>query len=182
MPGVVDATDALALLDRLDAAGVWHCVEGGWGVDALLGEQTRPHDDLDLGVRMDEVERICAAFPEFRRDDVEWPASFVLRDGRGRSLDCHPLDFEAEGDGLQARLGGGFSRWPRRHLGAHGLIAGRDVRCITPELQLRWHAYDGLDDVDWEDMQRLCRRFGLPVPPHLAARPGFRSDKRAPIR
>jgi lincosamide nucleotidyltransferase A/C/D/E len=43
------------ILGRLDGAGIWYCVEGGWGVDALLGEQTREHDDLDLAVRLEEL-------------------------------------------------------------------------------------------------------------------------------
>lgn len=29
--------------------------DGGWGVDALLGEQTRPHNDLDLVVSLDGI-------------------------------------------------------------------------------------------------------------------------------
>lgn len=39
------ATTTLTALDARDAE-VW--VGGGWGVDALLGEQTRQHSDLDL--------------------------------------------------------------------------------------------------------------------------------------
>ena len=61
------------MLDRLrrEAIDVW--VEGGWGVDALLGEQTRSHDDLDLGVRMEDVDRICTVLCEFERtNDYDW--------------------------------------------------------------------------------------------------------------
>jgi hypothetical protein len=54
----------------------------------------------------------------------------------------------------------------------------RVVRCITPELQLRWHAYDDLDDVDWADMQALCERFGLDGPAQLRSRPGFVAARR----
>jgi lincosamide nucleotidyltransferase A/C/D/E len=39
------AADVADVLDRFDAAGLWYCIEGGWGVDALLGEQTREHRD-----------------------------------------------------------------------------------------------------------------------------------------
>jgi lincosamide nucleotidyltransferase A/C/D/E len=53
--------DVAQALDRLDAEGVWYCIEGGWGVDALLEAQTRPHDDLDLGVRLDDLDRVSAA-------------------------------------------------------------------------------------------------------------------------
>jgi hypothetical protein len=39
--------------------GVW--IDGGWGVDALLGVQTRPHKDLDVAVEPKQV----AALREF---------------------------------------------------------------------------------------------------------------------
>jgi lincosamide nucleotidyltransferase A/C/D/E len=29
--------------------------DGGWGVDALLGEHIRPHSDLDIAVKLDDL-------------------------------------------------------------------------------------------------------------------------------
>lgn len=40
--------DSRSWIDTLDTHGVPFWVDGGWGVDALLGEQTRSHRDLDL--------------------------------------------------------------------------------------------------------------------------------------
>jgi lincosamide nucleotidyltransferase A/C/D/E len=177
---LVSAEDVIEVLDRLCAAGIGLWVEGGWGVDALLGEQTRPHDDLDLGVRLEDVDRICDALAEFERSDDEWPSSFVLRDARGRKVDCHPLTFDEHGDGWQAnRLGGPPHRWPRGELQARGRVGGVEVPCISPELQLRWHVYPEFDDVDWEDVRRLCERFDLEAPPECRERPGFVAAKRA---
>jgi lincosamide nucleotidyltransferase A/C/D/E len=45
--------DVLHVIDLLKAAGVPVWVDGGWGVDALLGEQTRLHDDLDLDLALE---------------------------------------------------------------------------------------------------------------------------------
>jgi lincosamide nucleotidyltransferase A/C/D/E len=171
----VSAEDVAEVLGRLDGAGIWYCVEGGWGVDALLGEQTREHRDLDLGVRLDEVEKLGSVLEEFARDDSEWPSSVVLTDPQGRRVDAHPLTFDDNGDGWQAKQSGGAYRWPGEHVGAVGRIGGREVRCITPELQLRWHAHEGFDDVDWTDMTALAERFGLAVP---GERPGFVSPRR----
>jgi lincosamide nucleotidyltransferase A/C/D/E len=158
---------------------VW--VEGGWGVDALLGEQTRAHDDLDLAVRLDDVDRICATLGEFERSDEEWPASFVLRDPGGRRVDCHPLKFDDGGDGWQPNksLSEPPHRWPRDGLLGSGRIDDVEVQCITAELQMRWHVYPDVDDIDWQDVQRLSDRFGLEVPGELRERPGFLSVKRA---
>jgi hypothetical protein len=45
---MLDATDVLGILDQLDGAGLMVWLDGGWGVDALLGRHSRPHQDLDL--------------------------------------------------------------------------------------------------------------------------------------
>ena len=171
--------DVVEVVGRLRVARVGFWIEGGWGVDALLGEETRPHDDLDLGVRMTDVADICAALSDFARSDDEWPSSFVLCDERGRKVDCHPLTFDEHGDGWQAnRSGGPPYRWPREHLKARGRIGRLDVPCISAELQIRWHVYDEFDDVDWQDTRLLAHRFGLQVPEEWRQRPGFVSPKR----
>ena len=53
---LMSADSAAAILAALDArdAEVW--VGGGWGVDALLGEQTREHSDLDLWLNAHTIE------------------------------------------------------------------------------------------------------------------------------
>lgn len=38
----------LEVIDRLVESGIAVWIDGGWGVDALVGQQTRPHTDLDL--------------------------------------------------------------------------------------------------------------------------------------
>jgi lincosamide nucleotidyltransferase A/C/D/E len=177
---LVNAGQVIEVLDRLRTAGIEFWVEGGWGVDALLGEQTRSHDDLDLGVLSTDVVRICAVLSEFERSDDEWPSSFVLRDAGGRKVDCHPLTFDENGDGWQPdRLGGPPHRWPGAELRARGHIAAVEVPCISPELQLRWHVYPEFDDVDWEDVRLLCEHVGLDAPPECRERPGFVAQKRA---
>src|SRR6202790_2175530 len=47
---VMSGDDVVELVRLLEGSGVSVCVDGGWGVDALLGEQTRPHADLDIAV------------------------------------------------------------------------------------------------------------------------------------
>src|SRR5213082_2375944 len=44
------AARAREIVDRLEAVALPYSVSGGWGVDALLGRQTRPHLDLDIVV------------------------------------------------------------------------------------------------------------------------------------
>ncbi|MBA2471257.1 MAG: hypothetical protein H0V41_03070 [Pseudonocardiales bacterium] len=44
----MSAQAVLELLDVIIETGADPWVDGGWGVDALLEEQTRSHSDLDL--------------------------------------------------------------------------------------------------------------------------------------
>src|SRR5919206_1484702 len=54
----MDAARVLELLAHLTAREIPVWLDGGWAVDALLGEQTRPHDDLDLVSRLEDSEQI----------------------------------------------------------------------------------------------------------------------------
>ncbi len=141
------ADDVLEIVRRLDDAGIEWWIHGGWGLDALLGRETRPHDDLDLAVRRADVERLEASVPEFRRLREEWPASFVLADARGRQIDIHPLRIDERGDGWQERPSGEMALWPREALAGRGRIGEREVRCTSPEFELTSHLYPGHDDV-----------------------------------
>ncbi len=172
------AADVVAALDRLDAAGIEWWVDGGWGVDALLGEETRPHDDLDLALRAEEIARLPAVFPEFERvDHDQWPAAFVLRDSAGRQLDFHPLRFDERGDGWQPQSSGSDAHWPREALSARGRIGEREVRCTSAQFQIESHLYDGYDDIDWVDARRIAERFGLELRAGTK-RPGFTHARR----
>ena len=42
------SVDVLEIVGRLENDGIRYWIDGGWGVDALLEEETRSHDDLDL--------------------------------------------------------------------------------------------------------------------------------------
>ena len=68
-PGLV-----LELLDILDNLGIAVWLDGGWGVDALLGEQTRQHDDLDLLVGFDDVSHLEKALGTAGYATVHRPA------------------------------------------------------------------------------------------------------------
>jgi lincosamide nucleotidyltransferase A/C/D/E len=174
----VTAADVLEILDRLNAAGVDWWIDGGWGVDALLARQTRPHDDLDFAVRAEHVRLLPDVFPEFRRvQEDDWPSAYVLRDERGRQLDFHPIELDERGDGWQPQRDGPPAKWPREALAAHGRVGGREVRCTSPEFQVEAHLYAGHDDVDWAAVVALCERFELSLP--TGGPPGFVQRRRS---
>ena len=40
--------EVLNLYNYFESIGINIWLDGGWGVDALLEEQTRPHEDVDI--------------------------------------------------------------------------------------------------------------------------------------
>jgi lincosamide nucleotidyltransferase A/C/D/E len=60
----MEAGDVLRVYDRLEDLGIESWIEGGWDLDALLERQTRPHEDLDLVVRVADVPRLLDALAE----------------------------------------------------------------------------------------------------------------------
>jgi lincosamide nucleotidyltransferase A/C/D/E len=57
-PRTMTAADVTELLDRLRDEDIDVWIDGGWGVDALLGEQTRLHEDLDIVVQTKYVSKL----------------------------------------------------------------------------------------------------------------------------
>lgn len=163
------AEDVLAILDLLHGAGIRVWLDGGWGVDALLGEQTRAHNDLDIVIAHPDLaayQQVMAehGFVMFRKDNA---FNFVLIDPAGLQVDVHVVDLgttmiDGNGDevygpnGLAYRVGA---------LEGTGTILGRGVACCTPESQILSHTGYEIDADDIRDVLALHRRFALPLPP-----------------
>jgi lincosamide nucleotidyltransferase A/C/D/E len=166
----MNGRDVVEVLDRLRSAGVRFWVDGGWGVDALLGEQTREHEDLDLVVEREVCERAATVlralgFAHDAEEQPGLPARFVLRDARGRRVDLHPVVFGPDGNAWQPLPGGAWGAYPDDGLQGTGEIEGQPVPCITADLQLRHHLGYGWDENDRHDMELLAERFDVALPP-----------------
>jgi lincosamide nucleotidyltransferase A/C/D/E len=163
------AVEAGAVLDLLAGAGVESVVDGGWAVDAVLGRQTRDHGDLDLCVAAEQVDRALVALGQggYEVSDDGRPTRLELRSrgGFGAQVDLHPLVFDPHGNGVQ-QLGAESSfTYPAAGLAGSGAIAGRPVRCLTPELQLTCHRGYEPDEDDYDDVSRLAAMLGVQPPP-----------------
>ncbi len=160
------AERVLEILDALARAGVRAWVDGGWGVDALVGRQTRPHDDLDLVVALADVGTIRACLGEcgFGPAEDEQPVRFVLRHASLGQLDFHTVRFDAEGGGVQPQPGGASFRYPPEGF-VGGRIGGQAVECISAEVQVLCHRGYEPDAKDAADVLLLHRECGVPLPP-----------------
>ena len=157
-------------LDCLENAGVSAWVDGGWGIDALVGEQTRDHADLDLVIARDALDATWSAlstlgFEHDARIRPGLPARAVLLDSDRRQIDLHPVVVDACGNGWQPLGDGAWGAYPADGLTGTGLIAGRRVRCSTPQLQLRHHLGYPPKSSDHHDLRLLAQHFKLALPP-----------------
>jgi lincosamide nucleotidyltransferase A/C/D/E len=157
------AQDVGHFLDLLAEHGCEVIIDGGWGVDALLGEQTRRHSDLDIALKHADVPAVrrmleARGYRDVPRDDTR-DCNFVLGDDAGHLIDFHSFTFDAEG-----KLLFGLD-YPPDSLQGSGQIGGRPVRCITPEWMIRFHTGYPLDVDDYHDVRLLCERFALGLPP-----------------
>ena len=159
-----DVLEVLLWLGEGEVA-VW--LKGGWGVDALVGEQTRDHKDLDLIVRDDDVSRMSdVLYPHGFRLSRGVQGGFVLRDERGRIVDAHPVRFDGRGNGHFESVDRGPFDHPAAAFAAAGSIAGRRVTCLSAEAQMTDHAWGYTPgDTDFHDMRLLTAQLGTVLLP-----------------
>jgi lincosamide nucleotidyltransferase A/C/D/E len=134
--------DVQEILGALSDAGVRWWLAGGWGVDALVGAQTRRHKDLDVIVEQAQLAGALAAlatrgfspvpesYPGADRHVPEamLPDRELVQDAAARTVDLHPVE---------------SASWPAR-LGieqpfATGMLGGREVGCLSLSAQIMAH-------------------------------------------
>jgi lincosamide nucleotidyltransferase A/C/D/E len=175
--GAMDAEGVLEVIKALEGASVRVWVDGGWGVDALLGEQTRDHADLDLILDATDVGRLQEALHPigYRVQPGGTEANFILAGEGGREIDVHPIEFDERGYGI-FELGAG-RRWPfpPAALAGRGHVDGHEVPCLSPDAQVQCHGqgYEPAEK-DLRDMELLQERFGVVLPVGLCRQPAGR--------
>lgn len=148
--------EVLWVLGEVRRLGCRCWLEGGWGVDALVGRQTRRHRDLDL-----DVDATCeGAVLTVLLDagyvvETDWRPNRVelVAGGRGR-VDVHPVVIEGDGSARQAALGGGWHRFPPSYF-TRGRLDGTPVPCVSVEAQRAFRSGYELRDVDRHDLALL---------------------------
>jgi len=164
---MVTAEDVVRVVDSLTQRGIRVWLDGGWGVDALLGSQHRAHEDLDIVVALADVDRVISTLGElgYRTAEDLRPTRLVLRARESRQVDVHPLTFDEHGVGWQAGAGprGGDCAYPGSGF-TSGTVAGIPVGCLTPDLQVAHHEGYEPTEKDREDLDRLRQRFGVALP------------------
>ena len=145
-----------AVLEALSSAGCRWWIGGGWGVDALVGAQTRVHRDLDLVIEAaDETAALAVLARRGYAVATDWrPVRVEVAAAGGGRVDLHPVTFDEHGDAVQSGLDGAVFRYPARSF-VSGTIDGREVGCLSVEQQLVFHSGYELRPVDHDDLAVL---------------------------
>jgi lincosamide nucleotidyltransferase A/C/D/E len=164
--GVMTASQAAELAASASAAGIRLWLMGGWGIDALLGQETRSHHDLDVLVSAGDLPALhdllrqqgfTRAYAWEENDPVtlegrSWDTAFVEHHHDGRELDVHAVDVEDGSVSLRTK-----DPWvlPPDSLDGTGTILGRAVPCVSAEAQRAMHRGYDLPTKHREDLRRL---------------------------
>jgi lincosamide nucleotidyltransferase A/C/D/E len=181
---MVSAEDVVNIYQRLESEGIQVWLTGGWGIDALLGQQTRPHKDLDVIMLVDDVARLreLMGLEGYRLKElwsenhwvvdargIETATAFVLLDSAGREIDVHAMWLDDRGNGFPAWEAEGLVI-TSKDLSGVGVVAGFDVLCLTPEMQMLRHTDYELPATHVRDLRLLHERFGVEYPEEMGRR------------
>src|SRR5215470_11602676 len=161
------SADVIEIYSSLVERGICIWIDGGWGVDALLGRQTRTHKDLDIAISAAQLrgfERFLASqgYRRIKRE-IEKPFNFVLADHKAREIDVHVISLDEGGNGIYGPPEKGVM-YPADSLTGGGTISGCPVRCISPQWMVKFHSGYALTEKDYKDVSALCEKYGLELP------------------
>ena len=176
---MVTAEDVVEIYKKLSANGIQVWLTGGWGIDALLGKQSRPHKDLDVIMLLDDMVRMVELLSQdgykldtfwsenqMARDSSgnEAATAFVLKDAEGREFDAHAIIMDEQGNGIPAWDEAEDFMFKREDLAGLGRVAGFSVQCITPESQVYCHSGYELPEKQINDLELLHEKFAVGYP------------------
>lgn len=160
---MMNKEDVIELLKKIELAGIDVWIDGGWGVDALLKRQTRPHNDIDVFVQQKDK----IAFVEmlkldgYRETKMEYTTEehTVWCDTVNHIIDLHLFEFTKDKTFLFDNV-----IYPSEILNGKGKIGEVAVNCFTVESQLLYHQGYEQKEKDRHDVLLLCETFGLSIP------------------
>ena len=157
--------DVVDILRAIESLGITVWVGGGWGVDALMGSQTRPHNDIDVYIEKRDADSFVKMLASKGYSEVEMEytteSHTVWHNSSGLIVDLHLIEFRAE-DAEALYFEG--EAYPLYVLSGEGTIGGMAVRCFTAEAQLLFHQGYEHNEKDIHDVLLLCKTFGLAIP------------------
>ena len=160
---MVREKDAAAILNLATEHGIKVFLDGGWGVDALIGRETRMHNDIDLFIEDADYHRFVEILKDRGFSEVieEYTTEnhTVWKDGKDRIVDLHRFSY-VQNDMISYE----GELFPQTVFSGRGTIGNSAVDCIEPQSQVMFHLGYEHDENDAHDVMLLCDTFGISVP------------------
>ena len=158
----MNKSDVLAPYNRLKENDIAVWIDGGWGVDALLGRQIREHQDLDIAVHHKDNASLRLLLErngykeEERFDSSEF--MYVMKNSMGLEIDIHVFEYDDNGKNIYG------IEYPFGSLTGKGVVDGQEVNCIAPEWMFKFKTSYEPKEKDIQDVQALSKTFGFILP------------------
>jgi len=159
--------EVVDLYNQLENLGIKIWIDGGWSVDALLGKQTRPHQDLDIAMEWKDVPKLreflgAKGYSQIK-EDSKW--NFVLGNNEGNEIDIHAFVYDDKGNIVDGIM------YPAESLTGTGNIDGQTIRCISPKYMVEFLApwVHKWPEKYLTAVKALCEKFGIDLPKEYTA-------------
>lgn len=152
---MVSITDAKQIIRLATDAEIKVFLDGGWGVDALIGYETRRHNDIDIFVEKKDYHKFIQIIKNngFYEIKMEYTTTnhTVWEDLKKRIIDLHCFEYTKNGEILYEG-----DCFPSEIFSGIGKIEEIEVSCIEPYSQLLFHLGYDYDENDMHDVKLLC--------------------------
>lgn len=157
---LADKNSFLMIVDLLTEMKIRFWVEGGWGIDVLIGKQTRDHRDIDIDFDAAAESRLLKKLSEldFQITTDERPTRVEFYHPKYGFLDLHPFDLSQAGIMKQADPAGGWFELEAEWF-TTSVFEGRNIPCVSFEGQKLFHSGYELREVDRTDLKNLHTAF-----------------------
>lgn len=152
----VTQEDLFEVLDLIEQLGIRYWLDGGWGVDVLVGRQTREHRDADIDFDAACTEKLLRKLENKGYEVVtDWsPVRIELYHPQLSYIDIHPFVINEDGTAKQAGLEGGGYEFEAGYFDT-SVLGGRIIPCISAKGQKVFHTGYELREVDKHDIKNI---------------------------
>lgn len=157
----MDSKEVIRTYNSLAENGITTWIDGGWCIDALLGEQTREHPDLDIAVDHKKANMLKTLLEdwgfkeEIRSDTSDW--NYAMRNDK-KLIDVHVFEYDESGKNIYG------IEYPYGSLTGTGKLDGQTVRCVSPEWMFKFKTAYEPKEKDLKDVHALATKFGFEIP------------------
>ncbi|WMC93696.1 nucleotidyltransferase domain-containing protein [Kineothrix sp. MB12-C1] len=154
---ITNKENLMEVLNFLDGLKIEYWIDGGWGIDILLGKQNRVHRDIDVD--------FDGKFTDILLDALNVKGYTIITDWRPSRIelyhpelgyiDIHPLIISEDGSAKQAGLNDDWYDFKAEWFSS-ALFEERIIPCISAEAQKLFHSGYELREVDKIDLKNLA--------------------------